>query len=736
MLRRMTSDDSGWGRFASEEGLARSPNGEDTEIFIFDSYRYSSASSIAGSLAAPDSPSKSSSGRRSVLASAEKRRRESPMTLQGMQEEEQEECYDGRGALVHASPIRLDARDVASKLRGQLEAGVPFHEPPVEARSRKVTVSTGSEMEGIPQLRDLFPRLSTADSLASVASFDSRSHPPSPHNLQPPSPSHSSPIDAPISRQLFHHFSPPSSPHDGPQSRALLGLPDSPSPTSPDSPRPSSLRKGGAKGLKIGSPSSPVFVSGTRPAWRPSDGDTTSQEDGLANSPTSAAPSLTVQVPSPQPPRNRTKEYYDDPNPPPLGSWMPKLTIPSTSANPSTYQYALPLPPSPNAPSTPFHSPSASSFSSTPNSNNNSPRSPSFSSSIHRSQSNSSLRDGPSKLRKPNLRNKTSQALLKAGLTDAAISVAGSPSCSSANDPESMRFAQARGRRTPSADYDDDDGGSSGRSSAGTLARKQSNSMFSFGKKGKEEKPAKVDYGAPVSSKDFEEETVQLGKTEFELIKPARAALYQNGDGSEVALSPAFASHPRRSFDSDDAQHSPHPRRMDSSASSPNLGQYSSHQSTTSLGSYLLLLPPPPLDERSVENHRAKELRWVQTMSALSASAVKKSKKVKLLVQAGIPSSVRGRVWGFLAEADSDKVEGLFHVRLVPPVSFLCGADLPPLQMLGGLDRLPVYDLIEQDVARTLEEHPQFAVETSAREDLGSVLKVSSSLVLLLSGLD
>lgn len=65
------------------------------------------------------------------------------------------------------------------------------------------------------------------------------------------------------------------------------------------------------------------------------------------------------------------------------------------------------------------------------------------------------------------------------------------------------------------------------------------------------------------------------------------------------------------------------------------------------------------------------------------------------------------------------------------PLTVVFRPDPLPLQMLSGLDRLSVYDRIEQDVARTLEEHPQFAVEASARDDLGSVLKVSCSLALL-----
>jgi len=71
-------------------------------------------------------------------------------------------------------------------------------------------------------------------------------------------------------------------------------------------------------------------------------------------------------------------------------------------------------------------------------------------------------------------------------------------------------------------------------------------------------------------------------------------------------------------------------------------------------------------DERSVEDHRAKELKWVQTLaSGITAAQVRKSKKMRSLVQSGIPSSVRGKVWAFLAESSKEKKPDLYSVSLI-----------------------------------------------------------------------
>lgn len=90
-----------------------------------------------------------------------------------------------------------------------------------------------------------------------------------------------------------------------------------------------------------------------------------------------------------------------------------------------------------------------------------------------------------------------------------------------------------------------------------------------------------------------------------------------------------------------------------------------------------------PQDLKALEAHRARELKWVQSMNAMTPSAAKKSKKMRKLVSYGIPNSVRGRAWGFLAEIDSIRQEGLYHD--------LCGRH-----------ELGCYAEIEKDLDRTL----------------------------------
>lgn len=90
-----------------------------------------------------------------------------------------------------------------------------------------------------------------------------------------------------------------------------------------------------------------------------------------------------------------------------------------------------------------------------------------------------------------------------------------------------------------------------------------------------------------------------------------------------------------------------------------------------------------PQDLKALEAHRARELKWVQSMNAMTPSAAKKSKKMRKLVSYGIPNSVRGSAWAFLAETDSIRQEGLYHD--------LCGRH-----------ELECYAEIEKDLDRTL----------------------------------
>ena len=110
----------------------------------------------------------------------------------------------------------------------------------------------------------------------------------------------------------------------------------------------------------------------------------------------------------------------------------------------------------------------------------------------------------------------------------------------------------------------------------------------------------------------------------------------------------------------DEAPHEPS-QRLSNSYSSHPISKAKFYQSTTSLGEF----KPIADEDISPELLRLRELRWVQTMEALPAASVKRSKKVKNLVQNGIPDSMRGTVWAYLAEVGAERVEGAFRVRFL-----------------------------------------------------------------------
>ncbi|EGG10532.1 uncharacterized protein MELLADRAFT_93547 [Melampsora larici-populina 98AG31] len=60
------------------------------------------------------------------------------------------------------------------------------------------------------------------------------------------------------------------------------------------------------------------------------------------------------------------------------------------------------------------------------------------------------------------------------------------------------------------------------------------------------------------------------------------------------------------------------------------------------------------------ESYRIKEQKWVQVLN--STSNKKDNKKIKKLIKNGLPKSLRGRIWGYLLNLNSQlKVQGLFE---------------------------------------------------------------------------
>ncbi|KAF9320138.1 hypothetical protein BG003_007119 [Podila horticola] len=110
---------------------------------------------------------------------------------------------------------------------------------------------------------------------------------------------------------------------------------------------------------------------------------------------------------------------------------------------------------------------------------------------------------------------------------------------------------------------------------------------------------------------------------------------------------------------------------------------------------------------RKQEAVRASELKWIQAIAQVPVDQVKKSNKFKKMVRKGVPTSVRGRVWQFLARADSLRQPGLFAELL----------SRPAIQ--------PIFDVIERDVHRCYPDHVHFrdGMGGTGQQDLHAILR-------------
>ncbi|ORZ20932.1 rab-GTPase-TBC domain-domain-containing protein, partial [Lobosporangium transversale] len=103
---------------------------------------------------------------------------------------------------------------------------------------------------------------------------------------------------------------------------------------------------------------------------------------------------------------------------------------------------------------------------------------------------------------------------------------------------------------------------------------------------------------------------------------------------------------------------------------------------------------------------RMSESKWLYALAHLQPDQVKKSSKYKKLARRGVPTSVRGRVWQFLANSHHYHVPGLFQ----------------ELQTRG---HIPIHDVIARDVNRCYPDHVHFrdGMGGTGQEDLHSILK-------------
>ncbi|KAI1319198.1 hypothetical protein EDD11_004592 [Mortierella claussenii] len=109
---------------------------------------------------------------------------------------------------------------------------------------------------------------------------------------------------------------------------------------------------------------------------------------------------------------------------------------------------------------------------------------------------------------------------------------------------------------------------------------------------------------------------------------------------------------------------------------------------------------------RKQKHNRENELKWIHAVTRLQSDSVKKSSKYKRLARKGVPASVRGRVWLFLAKADVYRQPGLF-------------------EKLCKRGPLPIHEVIERDIHRCYPDHIHFrdGMGGTGQQDLHSILK-------------
>ncbi|CAJ0627043.1 843_t:CDS:10 [Entrophospora sp. SA101] len=108
---------------------------------------------------------------------------------------------------------------------------------------------------------------------------------------------------------------------------------------------------------------------------------------------------------------------------------------------------------------------------------------------------------------------------------------------------------------------------------------------------------------------------------------------------------------------------------------------------------------------RVIKLYREREAKWLVALGTMNPNTARDSKKIKKLARLGIPESVRGKSWQFMAGAEKYRKYRYYdELRKRPD--------------------LPIYDVIERDINRCYPDHIQFRKETgSGQEDLYDVLK-------------
>ncbi|WVQ99720.1 hypothetical protein IAU59_006862 [Kwoniella sp. CBS 9459] len=209
---------------------------------------------------------------------------------------------------------------------------------------------------------------------------------------------------------------------------------------------------------------------------------------------------------------------------------------------------------------------------------------------------------------------------------------------------------------------------------------------------------------SPVSHKDYAEETIKAEGLNFELIqprKPSGALLSPIGD---VPSSPSSDGH---------GQSASELARKGTMVSQNSSSSLRPLPETDEWGFLKDRSPVPEIfQSRSAPgDHRVIEQKWLTIISTPLPPNTQPPKKVKKLVlDAGVPSSLRGKVWAwFMANTLSAKTPGLY-------------------QELIEHDNGNEDERIDKDVAGAYPDHSIFHTPNSpGQEDLRSILRAYSN---------
>ena len=178
-----------------------------------------------------------------------------------------------------------------------------------------------------------------------------------------------------------------------------------------------------------------------------------------------------------------------------------------------------------------------------------------------------------------------------------------------------------------------------------------------------------------------EADTVQVKDTDFELVRPnvrprvsEDSAINGKSSGSEGRPSFLRIDSPAMSMASGGGTSG---TRSPVSPSRMSLPQVTS-SAPSSVGT-------------DVEAHRARELKWISVMSTTPPSQARKGKKIRKLLQEGVPGSVRYQVWAHLTDSKAKRLEGLYS-------------------QFGEREKVPAFAEIQRDAQVCFEGDPRLSL--------------------------